>query len=222
MMDSLSVKIELDLSKEQDRQLIEIISRVKAIQAQGGTPSIVGAAAIATESPLPNTQAIREAGQQISEANQALADVLPGEKRKLTYKERSQVAARARWARDKARKEGKPLPPTAKELKKKERSSSDGLDYSQAEQQSLNDFEQIESPAFDDRSLSLRGNQVIAALMDTSHLPFPDGREIMDGSWTDRPEFNGGENETSDDFENPLDDDYVRSVHEQAARYDKD
>jgi hypothetical protein len=217
---SLKIHFELDLSKDSDRQLIEIITRVKALQAQGLEPSIVGAATETADPQMPSVNEVRRAGVAMTEAANELAEAIPdgGERKKLNTKERAAVAARARWARDKARKEGKPLPLTAKELKKKEHSSTDALDYSQAEQQSFEQFPQVDGIDFSQMSLQHRHDSVLSALMnESSHLPYPDGREIMAGTWE-----RGEEAALDSEFENPLDDDFVRRVHEQADRFDQE
>ena len=225
-MSTLKLNFELDLSKESDRQLVDIISRVKALQAQGIEPSIVGAAQEASHSPLPSVDAVRDVGKKITEAANELADAVPEvDGAKLSYEERARVAAKARWARHKAKKAGAPIPPTAKELKKKAKSDKSNLDYSKATEEPIENYPLVEAMDLD-QMLNSRAEQVFQQLVTASHqLPYPDGREVMNGTWRDRPEFQDKDAiEAFDDveFEDPLDDEFVRSVHEQADQFDQD
>lgn len=216
MTDSLKVQFDLDLSKESDRQLIEVISRVKALQAQGETPSVVSAAASASHAPVPTTQAVRDVGKKITQVANELADALPRDPgQKLSNAERARIAAKARWARAKAEKEGKPIPPTAREVKKKERSSTHGLDFRGAKEQQLSEFQEIPGETFG-LELQSRHNAMMHALMNNrAEEGVPDGREILDGSWEEKSRPQG-----NDEYDDIDDAEYVRGIHEQASRFD--
>lgn len=213
---NLKVTIELDLANESDRKLIELIQKFKAAEARGLNPSLVNTAAeVSNEAPIASANALIQSGQELTKAANDLGDKLPGEPRKLTPKERARVAAKARWAREKARKEGKPLPPTAREKKKKLKATSDTHDYSRAREVPLQNFQQEEM-------LEQRHSSVLSALMRPA--PSVDGREIMDGSWQHREDHqhyvNGQDPDPELEYDNPLDDEYVRSVHERASKFD--
>ena len=217
-INQLKVTIELDLSKPSDQKLIEIISRVKAMQEQGITPSIMQAVAdTQNEQPLASANQLIESGNEVNKAVNDLGDKLPCEKRKMTTKERASAAAKARWARDKARREGRPLPPTARERKKKEKAQNDGLDYSRAAQEPADQYKVD--------SLELRHNNFMRAL--TQPPPAVDGREIMSGSWQardDHQQFINGEDNVHMDLDLPdymNEDNYVREIHERAKSYEK-
>lgn len=217
-MNGSKVTIELDLNNANDRQLLEVISRVRASQQQGQEVSVANAVRETTKSEIPTSQSLIDSGKQVTQAANELGEKLPGPKTKMSNSERARAGARARWARKKAAEQGLPMPPTAKEKKKAERKAQrkvdGGLDFSKAKEEPISNYP-VEMTPFEAanaahnralESLCARGDEV-------------DGREIIDGSYVNRPEFN--EEGSSVDLPEFMDDNYLEEIRERAKQYEE-
>lgn len=161
------ITLELDLDRPDDLQLLAVISKYKAEQAQGKEPDLKSVVARTVGSQFPNTTALQESAKEITKASQELGNTI-GERTTMTTKERASIAAKARWAQERARKSGQPQPPAAVVKKKTKARSEEGFDG--AEEQPLAQFPTQSAQDF-------VFNQI------EDRPPFPDGRELIDGSW---------------------------------------
>jgi len=206
----LKLTIELDLDNEADRRMLEVVSAFKARQAQGeSSPDIKSLIPEQAKPGLPSTQSFSSVHREMTQVANHLGSQV-GTSGKMSNRERASVAAKARWERDKAKKEGKPLPPAAKKKSSSLRNQQEG-DFNNAEEQ---DFFQFPTQNAQD--------YVVNNLAPPP--PFPDGREIIDGTW--RFNQNGSSQDTEFDDKIKIDlydadeEEYVREVRRIASTYD--
>lgn len=207
----IKLTLELDFEKESDRQLLELITVFKGLQAQGKNPSLHDLVTPRTQadptfkrsSLFPSSEPLVEVGKEITQAAKELDKQVgdlaqPG---KMNTHERARVAARARWAKAKAIKEGKPIPPPAPVQKKK---TVDANDYSRAELQDFRHFSQIDA--------NFQIEPVTGMVI--PRQTYPDGKELLEGSW-DR-------SLTDDDLteQEGEDDEELRAIRERARAYE--
>jgi len=207
----LKVLIELDLSRDEDRQLMELVTKFKAAQAQGlpiSLPSIVHQ--VSNEKPkFPSSMAKMQASKEASEQAHELAKKIGDESGKLSYKERAKVAADARWAKWRAAKEGLPEPtkPAKQKIKKVKASK---LDFSKAEE----DGGEFATEDAEEFNLAFNGTRFKSK---SQVEPIVDARDIMEENYEDPEEE---EDEIQDD--ETSDDDDVRRINERAAAHRED
>lgn len=134
-------------------------------------------------------KAIAERGKAMTKAAQDLGSVVGPDRAKLTPSEKAKVAAKARWATHpkapgpqaakQAREATKPKDPSLRSAPVKKpapRPEPKPHDYGRAEEQPISQF--AESPGGDVR---LPGG-------DELPLPYPDGRELLEGTFKVPPE----------------------------------
>lgn len=174
----LKVVIEFDLSRESDRELINVITQVKGAQAKGQVVSLSQVISqLKTEAaPTPNlVQNLEKAGKTLTAATNELQQKI-GEERKLTTKERASIAAKAKWAKFRAEKAGLPAPAPAARKKKNKKKD---MDLSKAEKHESNQFPIVDAH---DEFHGFNGSSF-------SKTPqIPDGRDIIDGTFEDHIE----------------------------------
>lgn len=209
------IEIKLDLDKESDRKMLEIITRFRAKEAQGETVNIEDAVNEALPKSSSSALPLIEAGKQVTRASQELSQAI-GERAKLDTKTRARVAAKARWERVRAAKEGRPIP--EKKSKPKKQKQSDNVDFSHAQEQPLVNY------------VEQRHEMALHALFDTSHLEHADGREIMEGTFKvpGNEESESDDNQSSeesfseDDLPEAIGDEkYLRDIMNKAESYEE-
>jgi hypothetical protein len=199
LIQQMKTQIELDLSIEGDRQLMELILKYKAAQAQGQKLTIGDL----VPHDSPSVKPLYDANKQNSEAATELKRVL-GDDSKMSNKERASVAAKARWAKFRAEKDGTPLPKT-KSAQQKKQEKKKSLAFKGAEHIDLDSLEEK------DGEMIFQGTGFIPKKRERV---VPDPRKIMEGDFDD-----DGLTEEVDEIEDLMDEETIRSVNA-AAKYD--
>lgn len=186
----MKITIELDTSSPEDCQAF---SRLLPLLER--EPTIMTINEVAAGMVPPAVEEAAERGKAMTKAAKALRTAVGGPR--LTAKQIGKLAADARWAKSRAEKAGKPAPAKAKPQKPAPRPAKappgppepKPHDYSRATEEPLSGF--AEAPG-----------EAMATLMGGAHTPYPDGRELMLGTFTQPP---------------PQEDDHVRAI-DQIAR----
>jgi hypothetical protein len=200
----LKVLIEFDLSREADRDLMNIITQVKGAQAKGldvSLGSIINQIK-SHERPGNIAEPLEKAGKKLTEVTNELQSKL-GDDRKLTTRERASVAAKAKWAKYRAEQAGLPVPPPAPRRKKAKKKEAD---LSKAEKLAMTDFPMNEA----DEEVLFNGSNFV------KRPAIPDGREIIEGSFDDEEVI-----DSEEDNEIQLSDEYRRGIHEKARDFER-
>ncbi len=161
-----TVTVTLNMDDPKDLKLLELITLYKSGNLSGRNPSLTEVATQVT----PKRAGQPEAAPDLGQAADNLARVAGVPGRKLTTKERASVAAKSRWERHKALKEGRTPPPTSKELKAQQKKSGT-LDYSRAQEEDSGQYEEEQSDDI---------NSMLGCPPDEGN---PDARQIMSGMY---------------------------------------
>lgn len=203
-----TVNIELDLADPDDKRLLELISTYKARIAQGEHPTLFSPS---PDSQFPRTRPMAQVGGEINRAANNLASQIGSEPRKMSTKERASLAAKTRWDKIRAEKQNSTAPHTPAVRKKK--STQPEPDLSKAEEVPIGTF-----PSQNAQDLILQSFE---------QPNYPDGREILDGTYHRRLtsvhgqqiEPLGDEDDETDDSD-PLSDEDIDEIRERARKYE--